>query len=177
MVERSTRSLNITQPRERLQIKLIILGECSVGKTSLVRQWVNNEFSNRTESTIGIDYVFKEMKNSVVNLWDMSGHPDFLEVRNEFYKDASAVLFVFDVTNRLSFDSLDRWLKEGNRFGAGNVPVGVCGNKVDLGGKRIVQKAEAESWASSRGFDYFETSASSGQGVNGMFEGVIGKVR
>jgi DnaJ family protein C protein 27 len=177
MVERSTRSLNISQPRERIQIKLVLAGECGVGKSSIARQWVHNEFSNKSESTIGIDYIFKEMKNSVVNLWDMSGHADFLEVRNEFYKEATGILLVFDVTSRKSFDALDMWLREGNRFGATNVQVAVCANKVDLGNKRIVQKAEAETWASSRSFEYFEVSASSGQGVNQMFESFAGKLR
>ena len=177
MVERSSRSLNITQPRERLQIKLILVGECGVGKSSIVRQWLSSEFSNKTESTIGIDYTFKELKNSVVNLWDMSGHPDFFEVRNEFYKDATGILLIFDVTSRKSFDSLDMWLREGNRFGANNVQVAICANKIDLGNKRIVQKAEAEAWASSRSFDYYEVSAASGIGVNAMFEGFAGKLR
>ncbi|OMJ91032.1 hypothetical protein SteCoe_6494 [Stentor coeruleus] len=177
MVERSSRSLNIPQPRERLQAKLILVGECGSGKTSIVRQWTCAEFSNKTESTIGIDYTFKDMKTSVLNLWDMSGHPDFFEVRNEFYKDANAILLVFDITVRKSFDSLDMWLREANRFGATNAYVGVCGNKADIGNKRVVQKAEAETWASSRRFDYFEVSAASGVAINDMFETISSKLR
>ena len=177
MVERSTRSLNIVQPRERLQLKLIMAGECGVGKTSIVRQWNSAEFSNKTESTIGIDYTFKEIRNNILNIWDMSGHADFFEVRTEFYKDANAILLVFDITSRKTFDSLDMWLREGNRFGATSLYVAVCGNKVDIANKRVVQRAEAETWASSRRFDYFEVSAATGAGIADMFDSIVGKLK
>ena len=177
MVERSTRSLNIVQPRERLQIKLIIAGECLIGKTSIVRQWNNAEFSNKCEPTIGIDYTFKDMKTSILNIWDLSGHADFFEVRNEFYKDANGILLVYDITSRKTFDTLDVWLREGNRFGATSVYAAVCGNKADIGNKRVVQRAEAENWASSRRFDYFEVSAATGQGINDMFEFIVAKMK
>jgi DnaJ homolog subfamily C member 27 len=177
MVERSSRSLNIIQPRERLQIKLILAGECGIGKTSIVRQWQASEYSNKIDPTIGIDYTFKEIKNCILNIWDLSGHADFFEVRNEFYKDANAIVLVFDITSRKSFDSLDMWLREGNRFGATSVYVAVCGNKADLTNKRAIQKAEAETWASSRRFDYFEVSAATGQGINDMFETIVSKLK
>ena len=177
MVERSSRSLNIVQPRERLQIKLILAGECGVGKTSIMRQWTNSEYSNKSDPTIGIDYTLKEVKSCILNIWDLSGHADFFEVRNEFYKDSNAILLVFDITSRKSFDSLDMWLREANRFGATSVYVAVCGNKTDISNKRVVQKAEADTWASSRRFDYFEVSAATGQGINDMFENIVGKLK
>lgn len=177
MVERSNRSLNIVQPRERLQLKIIVAGECGTGKTSIVRQWNSAEFTTKVDPTIGIDYTFKEVRNCILNIWDVSGHADFFEVRNEFYKEASAIILVFDITSRKSFDSLDMWLREGNRFGATSVCVVVCGNKVDIGNKRVVQKTEAETWATSRRFDYFEVSAATGQGINDMFDTIANKLK
>ena len=81
------------------------------------------------------------------------------------------VLLVFDVTSRKSFDDLDGWLEEANLFGCkyNSVPVVVCGNKIDKG-KRTVSESEAQSWANSKRFPYFETSASSGANVQEVFQ-------
>jgi DnaJ family protein C protein 27 len=107
----------------------------------------------------------------------MSGHPFFHEVRNEFYKDSQGVLLVFDVNEKSTFDSLEMWLNEmkqdmevsKSNSNFDNLVVVVCANKIDKG-KRVVDELEARIWAHSKGFHYFETSASSGTGVNEMFD-------
>jgi len=105
-----------------------------------------------------------------VNFWDMSGSDAFFEVRNEFYKDASGAVLVYDVTNRTSFDNLQTWLDEARKYGAGNdLPILVCGNKVDKG-KRTVMEAEGLAFASANGLSHWETSAQSGANCNDMFE-------
>ena len=66
----------------------------------------------------------------MLNFWDMSGHPEFYEIRNEFYRDVNAILLVFDLTIKGSLDGLDTWVKEANEFGAGNAAFVIIGNKV-----------------------------------------------
>ena len=116
----------------------------------------------------------------------MSGHPVFFEVRNEFYKDTQGAVLVYDVNNRASFESLEKWLNElMNEFYGSqqstttnildNVVVILCGNKIDKG-KRVVDEAEAKLWASMKGLYYFEVSASSGSGVNEMFDKLFNEV-
>ena len=61
----------------------------------------------------------------------MSGSPEFFEVRNEFYKDASGALLVYDVSNRSSFENLQMWIEEAKKFGAGNCPKMICANNID----------------------------------------------
>jgi len=101
----------------------------------------------------------------------MSGNPEFFEVRNEFYKDASGGILVYDVSNRESFTDLDNWVDESRKFGIGDVPIFVCANKIDK--KRVVQEAEGVNWAAANGYQHWETSANSGANVLDVFETLI----
>lgn len=130
-------------------------------------------------STIGIDFGVKPVavqgQNVRVNFWDLAGGDEYLEIRNEFYRDTQGAILVFDVTNRESFDSLDHWLKEAADAGAKSPPLAVCANKTDLG-RRSVSEAEGKKWASAHKALYFETSAKDGEGVQRMFESLFSKV-
>jgi DnaJ homolog subfamily C member 27 len=112
---------------------------------------------------------------------DLSGHPEFFEIRNEFYKDAQGALLVYDVSSRESFEDLDNWLAEAAKYGAlpRDMPITLCANKTDK--KRNVSEDEGRTFALSRGLTYFETSACNGTNVQEMFmflfQGVMRKVR
>ena len=133
-----------------------------------------------------------------VNFWDLSGHPEFFQVRNEFYKETQGALLVFDVSSRRSFvrnfplvlcffflylvasvaqENLQKWLDEAEKFGCDprQVVFVVVANKADKK-RRLVPESEARAWAHLHGFDYFETSANTGQNVFHMFESVFKKV-
>ena len=103
----------------------------------------------------------------------MSGLPEFFEIRNEFYKDSQGVLLVYDASARESFSELETWIAEAGKFGANlrELTTVLCANKVDK--KRLVSEEEGRQFASSKGFTYFETSASSGQNVNELFEHIF----
>lgn len=109
---------------------------------------------SRYIATIGIDYGVKpvqlEGRLVKVNFWDLSGHPEFFEVRNEFYKDSQGVLLVFDLSAKQSFDNLEKWLEEAAKFGAKDFVTFVCGCKLDK--PRAVRAGDARAWAESKGF-------------------------
>ena len=176
MVEYS-RNINVVTPKEPTRIKLLVVGEPGTGKTSIAKKWSTDVFEQKYEPTIGVDFFCKELKGVTLNLWDMSGHSEFFEVRNEFYKDCQGILLVYDISNRRSFDSLDMWLREANRYGAQNIPVAVCGNKADLETRRGVPRNEAENWAQSRRFLYFEVSAATGSNLNDMMKALCQKMK
>ncbi|MFN9940200.1 MAG: ADP-ribosylation factor-like protein, partial [bacterium] len=110
----------------------------------------------------------------------MSGHPIFHEVRNEFYKDTQGAILVFDVNDKSSFDSLDDWVSEikhdleiaQSNNSIDNIVFVICGNKIDKG-KRVVDETDAKICAHLKGYHYFETSASSGAGINEMFDTLL----
>ena len=159
------------------RIKVLSTGSCAVGKSCLIKRYCEERFVTKYIATIGVDYGVKPvMVDSAeirVNFWDLSGHPEFFEIRNEFYKDAQGVVVVFDVANRDSFEALDGWLAEASKFGASpkDLVFTVCANKADLvGKKRVVSEDEGRQFAKNRGLMYFETSANDGQNVREMFE-------
>jgi len=84
-------------PRDVVRIKVIYMGEAGVGKSCIIKRYCEEQFVTRYISTIGVDYGVKAVDvdgvEAKVNFWDLAGHPEFFEVRNEFYKDAQGVLY------------------------------------------------------------------------------------
>jgi len=156
------------------------MGSGGCGKSCLIKRFCEERFVSKYIATIGVDYGVKPVQvdglDVRVNFWDLSGHAEFFEVRNEFYKDAQGAILVFDVTSRDSFDECEAWLQECSKFGANlrEIPVVLCANKTDK--KRAVSEEEARQFAGSRGMVYYETSASSGLNVQDMFEALFSLV-
>ena len=156
-----------------IRLKLLTTGAAHSGKSCIVKRYCEGRFVSKYVQTVGVDYGVKpvDVDGTMVrvNFWDLSGHSAFLEVRNEFYKDTSATLLVYDASDRNSFEELETWLREAFRYGMReNTPVCVCANKIDR--PRKVSESEGRKWARDRGYDYFETSAQSGANVSEVFE-------
>lgn len=162
------------QPTELQRIKILSIGTGACGKSCLIKRYCEDRFVNKYIATIGVDYGVKPVKidgvEVRVNFWDLSGHQEFFEIRNEFYKDAQGCMLVYDVSSRESFEECDAWLAEATKYGLNlrDIPVTLCANKVDK--KRVVSEEEGRSFAQSRGLSYFEMSAASGQNVAEMFD-------
>ncbi|ELT98511.1 hypothetical protein CAPTEDRAFT_128278 [Capitella teleta] len=158
-------------------VKLVGLGNLSVGKTCLIKHFCESKFSSGYQPTVGVDYGFK-IQNVAgldlrVHLWDLSGGAEFLDVRNELYGETDAIFIVFDVTNKSSFDAAEAWLREISKYGPPNAFVYLVGNKSDLKSKRILSAAEAKKWATRQQMTYFETSCLNGDGVESMFSSIL----
>ncbi|PVD38104.1 hypothetical protein C0Q70_00715 [Pomacea canaliculata] len=110
-----------------------------------------SEFSAGYQPTVGVDYGFKiqTVKNTDlrVHLWDLSGSAEYLDVRNELYCGSDAIFIVYDVTSPGSFEALESWVREANRYATGNPDIVIVGNKVDLKQKRVVSSVEAKDFA------------------------------
>ena len=162
-----------------MRVKIISFGSEAVGKSCLIKRFCEDKFVSKYISTIGVDFGVKPVKvagQSVrVNFFDCAGGAEYFEIRNEFYKDASGGLLVFDVSNRETFEALENWLAEANSHGANDPVLVVSANKADCS-KRAVSEAEGRQWAASRGLAYFETSAKDGNNVTLMFEALLAAV-
>eukprot|EP00163_Fabomonas_tropica_P033932 TRINITY_DN919_c0_g1_i1.p1 TRINITY_DN919_c0_g1~~TRINITY_DN919_c0_g1_i1.p1 ORF type:complete len:191 (-),score=20.80 TRINITY_DN919_c0_g1_i1:90-662(-) len=171
--------LEVPKVSPPLHIKIISMGDAGVGKSCLIKRYCEDRFISKYISTIGVDYgvkkVFMDDHEVKVNFWDLAGMPDFVEVRNEFYKDTQGGILVYDVGSRKSFENLDMWVKEATKYGAKDITIAVCANKIDQG-QRSVSEKEGRSYAQSRGYMYFETSANTGEYVKVMFNGLFEKV-
>jgi len=162
------------------RIKVVSMGDEGVGKSCLIKRYCEEKFVSKHVSTIGVDFGVKPVpmqgQTVRVNFWDLAGGEEYFEIRNEFYKDAQGAIVVFDVGDRQSFESMERWLKEANDHGAKDLVLAICANKSDCGGRRAVSEAEGKKWAAARSALYFETSAKDGDGVQAMFEGLFARI-
>ncbi|EYB88166.1 hypothetical protein Y032_0251g172 [Ancylostoma ceylanicum] len=153
---------------------VMLLGDSCTGKTCLLVRYKDGAFlNNNFISTVGIDYRNKviEMENKKIKLqiWDTAGQERFRSVTAAYYRDADALLLVFDVSNRASFENVRSWLAQIREYGKESVQVTLVGNKCDLGSSRTVRSDEARHLAASYSIPYIETSAKTGHNVNQAF--------
>ena len=163
--------------RRRTLLKVIILGDSGVGKTSLMNQYVNKKFSNQYKATIGADFLTKEVQ---FEIWDTAGQERFQSLGVAFYRGADCCVLVYDVNSMKSFDNLNNWREEfliqASPSDPDNFPFVLLGNKVDVdsGNSRVVSEKKAKAWCASKGnIPYFETSAKDGTNVEEAFQCIV----
>jgi Ras-related protein Rab-7A len=166
--------------RKKVLLKVIILGDSGVGKTSLMNKFVNDKFSKQYKATIGADFLTKEIliddKLVTMQIWDTAGQERFQSLGVAFYRGADSCILVYDITDQKSFDSLDLWMDEFIAQAAPrnpkDFPFVVLGNKSDLAKtKRQVADAKARSWCKNKNdIPFFETSAKDNINVESAFQ-------
>jgi small GTP-binding protein len=156
--------------------KLILGGDGAVGKTSMVHRYVENVFAKDYKSTIGTSIMKKECSfkelNSTVRfvIWDLAGQAQFKRVRMSYLANAEAGILVYDVTNRESFENVDKnWYNEIKKVSP-NIALILVGNKIDLKEDRVVSTEEGESLSRKLKLTYIETSAKTGENINDAFK-------
>jgi len=164
--------------RKKVLLKVIILGDSGVGKTSLMNQYVNKKFSNQYKATIGADFLTKEVmvddRLVTMQIWDTAGQERFQSLGVAFYRGADSCVLVYDVNVAKTFESLDSWrdefLIQAGPRDPDNFPFVVLGNKVDLE-SRVVSSKRALAWCTAKGeIPYFETSAKEAINVEQAFQ-------
>ncbi|GMH51493.1 hypothetical protein TrLO_g13028 [Triparma laevis f. longispina] len=167
--------------RKKVLLKIIILGDSGVGKTSLMNQYVSKRFTSQYKATIGADFLTKEImvddKLVTLQIWDTAGQERFQSLGVAFYRGADACMLTYDITNPKSFDSLDSWRQEflvqAGPTDEDNFPFVVLGNKVDKEAERRVGKSKAAQWCKSKGGDapvpHMQTSAKEAVQVEAAF--------
>lgn len=166
--------------RRRTLLKVIVLGDSGVGKTSLMNQYVHKKFSQQYKATIGADFVTKELQIDdrlvTLQIWDTAGQERFQSLGVAFYRGADCCVLVYDVNVMRSFDTLDNWheefLKQANPPDPKSFPFILLGNKIDIdgGNSRVVSEKKAKEWCASKGnIPYFETSAKEDYNVDPAF--------
>ncbi|XP_027363689.1 ras-related protein Rab7 isoform X1 [Abrus precatorius] len=179
--------------RRRTLLKVIVLGDSGVGKTSLMNQYVHKKFSQQYKATIGADFVTKELQIEdrlvTLQIWDTAGQERFQSLGVAFYRGADCCVLVYDVNVMRSFDTLDNWHEEflkqvlcikiyvlavtqANPPDPRTFPFILLGNKMDIdgGNSRVVSEKKAKDWCASKGnIPYFETSAKEDYNVDLAF--------
>ena len=153
--------------------KLAIVGDTGVGKSSVAERFARGTFTPHTEMTIGAAFlsakVQREAHTVKFQLWDTAGQERYRALAPLYYRHAHAVVVVYDITSRRSFDGAKRWMKE-VRTCLGDFPVyAILGNKCDLGSERQVTEEEGRSLA-NEGDVFLEVSACTGAGIQDAFQ-------
>ena len=141
--------------------KIILIGDISVGKTSIINSLLGQKFNEEYEPSIGVDFFSKTLKykNKSIKLqiWDSAGQEKFKSLIPNYIRGASLVILVYDISNKKSFDNLNSWIEFVNNYE--NAKIVICGNKIDLKDKREVSTEEAEKFSEEKKLDFFEVSA------------------
>ncbi|OIR58790.1 MAG: Ras-related protein Rab-10 [Amphiamblys sp. WSBS2006] len=161
-------------------LKLLIIGDSGVGKSSILLRFCEDEFAPSFISTIGIDFKMCDLRvgESEVRLqiWDTAGQERFRTITTSYYRGAMGIVLVYDTTNEKSFANINNWLSNVEVYCSEDVPMVLVGNKVDEDKKRRVQHGEGEELAQKIGVDFFETSAKTNTNIDELFAALSKKV-
>ncbi|KAL7674664.1 hypothetical protein ACOME3_000940 [Neoechinorhynchus agilis] len=162
----------------KVLLKVLILGDSGVGKTSILNQFVKKRFVNHYKATIGADFMTKEIRLPdgrwvTLQIWDTAGQERFQSLGAAFYRGADACVLVYDVTMPTSLRSLESWRDEFLVHSSPQdphlFPFMVLGNKVDLKDERLVAIEAADGWCQQNDCLYMETSAKDGTNLENAF--------
>lgn len=153
-------------------IKLLILGDSTVGKSALMNKFCENVFSTTHIATIGVDFKYKNIfcddKKIKLQIWDTAGQEKFRSIMRTYYKGAMGIVLTYAVTDKKSFQNIENWLKQIQNNAAADVVIVLVGNKCDLK-EREVTTEEGNEVANKFGLKFFETSAKEGTNVHEVF--------
>ncbi|CAG9327896.1 unnamed protein product [Blepharisma stoltei] len=170
---------NMDQEYDHL-FKILIIGDSSVGKTSVLLRFVDDMYSPEFQTTIGVDFKIANLnvngKVIKLQLWDTAGQDRFRNIVASYYRGAQGIMLMYDITNPTSFQNITRWHEEAQGYLQSSVPKLLIGNKSDLSHQRQVKQDEAQQLAERLGMDYIETSAKSSQNVKQAFENMSKKI-
>lgn len=162
--------------------RVVMIGDSSVGKTSLVYRLCQSQWNENTRPTVSTTfYTLKgdpEKYQQSVQIWDTAGAERYRALNSVYYHNSMGGILVFDLTSRQSFESLDSWLKEFTDLAQPGAIVAVVGNKLDLyaDADERVRPDDGEKWANVRGLKFFTTSAQDGTGIEELREYMLNTV-
>mmetsp|Transcript_7058 Transcript_7058/g.9808 ORF Transcript_7058/g.9808 Transcript_7058/m.9808 type:complete len:209 (+) Transcript_7058:126-752(+) len=154
--------------------KLVLIGDSGVGKSCLLLRFADDSFTDSYISTIGVDFRFRTLKINKktvkLQIWDTAGQERFRTITSAYYRGADGIIMVYDVTSQESFEHVDEWLNEVDRFANENTCKLLVGNKADLVEDRKVTADAARALAQRLNVQFLETSAKTSTNVTTAFQ-------
>ena len=160
--------------------KILLIGNSGVGKSSILLKFATSSFSESYIQTIGVDFKTKtiehEGKNYKLQVWDTAGQERFKSIMNAYYRGANAVIIVYDVTDKESFEGLNKHYDEASQNSSEKCVKIVVGNKTDIEDFRQVKYEDAKEWADSKNLLFLEASAKVGGNIEEIFLTVVREI-
>ena len=153
-------------------LKILLIGDSFVGKTSLLIRYCDGEFYQNHMATIGVEFKEKKLeldgRSIKLQIWDTSGQERFRSITQNFYRNADGILFVFDVTKKTTFDHIKDWLLD-SQVENSDIKRILIGNKIDLVDARVIDQKKMENFGAIKNMKCFEASAKMGTNVDNIF--------
>ncbi len=166
--------MEISKNEEKeISLKIIILGDSNVGKTSILLKYVDGYFPTIYVATIGVEYKVKKITiNGVdinLHIWDTAGQERFRSITKSFMQNADGIIYVYDITQRESFNNLKTWIRESDQATQGFKKI-IVGNKIDLENNRKIGKDVVQKFCEENNIKGVEMSAKEGKNIGECFE-------
>ncbi|KAL3127736.1 putative rab1a protein [Cryptosporidium parvum] len=159
--------------------KLVLIGDSGVGKSCLLLRFADDSFTDSYITTIGVDFRFRTIKidDKIIKLqiWDTAGQERFRTITSAYYRGADGVVLVYDTTSTSSFDHIDEWVTEVNRYTTDSTKI-LIGNKCDLTSQKMVDFATGQKKAQELQVDFMESSAKNSTNVEECFVNIARKL-
>ena len=161
--------------KDIIEFKIILIGNASVGKTSIFNKFTTGDFSKIYKSTIAAEFkskLLKVNKNLWAKLviWDTCGTENYRSLTRQYYRGADGAIIIFDLTDQSSFNDLKKWIKDIKNYGEKDIQIIVVGNKLDLFNQRKVTQSQANNFCNENKYKYIEASAKDGTNLLKIFE-------
>jgi small GTP-binding protein len=164
---------------DEIVLKINSVGTFSVGKTSLIRRYTENTFSEDYLPTLGVDITVKRgliIKATPIRIlfMDTAGEEKFGSLRKTYFEGSLGCIAVYDITQAHTLKDLDQWLKQYRNIVGEDKIISVIGNKIDLAGRRAVSTKDGKNYARSQGSAFYEASAKfGGKVIPRIFEDLV----
>ena len=159
--------------KEEYKFKVVVVGDSGVGKTNLIKRFINDTFNKDSKATVGVEFLSKtyliNQEVFKIEIWDTAGQERYKSITAAYYKGAKGAMIVYDVTNQTSFDNVDNWANEIKEKAARNINLMIVGNKTDLTDKIVVTSEVATEKANALEIPIMETSALDSTNVKEAF--------
>ena len=162
--------------------KVVLIGESWSGKTSIINRFIDNTFNENIMSTLSVQFLRKNLelpgnKKITLDIWDTAGQERYRSLNRIFYKNAKAVILVYDITNKKSFDEITKyWFRQIRQNCSDDIIIAIAANKNDLYELREVSSEEGEEFANSINAIFSSTSAKNDSGITNLFENIGMKI-
>ena len=158
-------------------LKLIIIGDSSVGKSNILSVYNDGQFNEKLQPSIGVEFIAKnieiEQTKFRLQIWDTAGQESFLSMTKVYYKNSCCSFIVYDITEKKSFNHVEFWLNELKNEAPESILYVLIGNKNDLNEKRVISYEQGNEYAKKHKMMFFETSAKNKIEIDNIFKETV----